>query len=224
MIQDNQRSLHLTVDPEPVSFRLVVLLGFLGGLVAGVLVSDMLFRWGTCSLMGLGIGIASGVFLTMLIEKFLKPLWKSNRFIRVNQDEIAFLSGERITRSINPRQQVNVTQWRFTVKRRRGRAEKGWHVVAIALEQDDIYLPVYTLISPEQYEAMDKADQFIELTLRREDFIKKSARGDDIRLSGTQRQLYTAETARGLDGVEMLPDDFNTFLRYLHDNFYRWMP
>jgi len=118
---------------------------------------------------------------------------------------------------------VNVTQWRFTVKRR-GRAEKGWYVVAIALEQDDVYLPVYTLVSPEQYEAMDKADQFIELTLRREDFIKKSAKGDDIRLSGTQRQLYVAETARGLDGAEMLPDDFNTFLRYLHNNFYRWMP
>lgn len=223
MTQDNSRSLHLTVDPEPASFRLAVLFGFLGGLIGGVLISDMIFRWGTCSLVGLGIGIAIGTVMTIIIEKFLKPLWKSNRFIRVNSDEIAFLRGERITRAINPRQQVNVTQWRFTVKRR-GRAEKGWYVVAIALEQDDVYLPVYTLISPEQYEAMDKADQFTELTLRREDFIKKSVKGDDIRLSGTQRQLYTAETARGLDGVEMLPDDFNTLLRYLHDNFYRWMP
>lgn len=224
MTEDMIKSLHLTVDPEPVSFRLVVLFGFLGGLIGGILISDMIFRWGTCSLVGLGIGIATGALLTMVIEKFLKPLWKSNRFVRVNDDEIAFLRGEHITRAINPRQQVNVTQWRFSIKRRRGRAEKGWHVVAIALEQDDVYLPVYTLISPEQYEAMDKADQFTELTLRREDFIKKSVKGDDIRLSGTQRQLYVAETARALDGVEMLPDNFNTFLRYLHDNFYRWMP
>lgn len=221
---NDSKSLHLTVDPEPVALRLLILLGFLGGLIGGVVLSDMIFRWGTCSLMGLGIGILTGALFTMLIEKFLKPIWRSNRFVRVNSDEIAFLQGERITRAIDPRQQVNVVQWRFTIKRRRGRAEKGWHVVAIALEQDDVYLPVYTLISPEQYQAMDRADQFVELTLRREDFIKKTARGDDIRLSGIQRQLYIAETARGLDGVEMLPDDFNTFLRYLHDHFYRWMP
>ncbi|PJF29990.1 MAG: hypothetical protein CUN52_05540 [Phototrophicales bacterium] len=223
MSDSHLTSLHIPVDPEPTSFRLVVLFAFLGGLIGGIVLADMIFRWGVCSLVGLLIGIAVGAILTMLTERFLKPIWKSNRFVRVTPDEIVFLQGERVKRAINPRQQVNVTQWRFTIKRR-ARVEKGWYVVAIALEQDDVYLPVYTLVSPERYEAMSSAEQFAELTIRPEDLIDKNSKGTDIRLSGTQRQLYIAETARGLDGVEMLPDDFEIFLRYLHNNFYRWMP
>lgn len=223
MSDSHSIALHIPVDPEPTSFRLVVLFAFLGGLIGGIVLANMLFRWGTCSLVGLLIGIAAGALLTMLTERFLKPIWKSNRFVRVTPDEIVFLQGERVKRAINPRQQVNVTQWRFTIKRR-ARVEKGWYVVAIALEQDDVYLPVYTLVSPERYKAMSSAEQFAELTIRREDLIDKNSKGMDMRLSGTQRQLYIAETARGLDGVEMLPDDFEIFLRYLHNNFYRWMP
>ena len=221
--QDNPQTLRLPVDPEPTSLRLIVLVSFLVGLVLGVWLSDIAFRWGTCSMLGFGAGIATGVVLMLITEKLLKPVWKSNRWVRVTQDEIAFLQGEKVKRGINPSQQVNVTQWRFTIKRR-SRAEKGWYMVGIALEQDDVYLPIYTLMSPERFEAMPTAGQYEELTIRREDVLKKSAKGDDIKLAGVQRQLYIAETARGIDGVEMLPDDFDILLRWLQDRFYRWMP
>ncbi len=221
--QENPQTLRLPVDPEPTSLRLIVLSSFLVGLVLGVWLSDIAFRWGTCSMLGFGVGIASGVIVMLITERLLRPIWKSDRWVRVTQDEIAFLQGEKIKRAINPMQQVNVTQWRFTIKRR-SRAEKGWYVVAIALEQDDVYLPVYTLMSPERFEAMSTAGQYEELTIRREDVLKKSAKGDDIKLAGMQRQLYIGETARGIDGVEMLPDDFDTLLRWLQDHFYRWMP
>jgi hypothetical protein len=220
---ENPQILRLPVDPEPTSFRLVVFLLFLGGFVGGIFLSDWLFRWGTCSLIGLGMGIGLGVVLMIGAEYFLKPLWKSDRWVRITPDEVAFLQGEKVKRAINPLQQVNVTQWRFAIKRR-SRAEKGSYVVAICLEQDDIYLPVYTILSPERFDALKTAGNFTELTIRREDVLKNKVGGNDLRLAGVQRQLYIAETARGIDGVEMLPDDFETYLRWLQDHFYRWMP
>lgn len=222
-LPENLKELRLPVDPEPTSLRMIVLSAFLIGLVLGVWLSDIIFRWGSCSLLGFGVGVASGLVVMLITEKILRPIWKSDRWVRITQDEIAFLQGEKVKRAVNPMQQVNVTQWRFTIKRR-SRAEKGWYVIAIALEQDDVYLPVYTLISPERFEAMDTSGQYEELTIRREDVLKKGAKGDDMRLAGMQRQLYIAETARGIDGVEMLPDDYDTYLRWLKDHFYRWMP
>ncbi|MDX2077616.1 MAG: hypothetical protein SFZ02_14400 [bacterium] len=221
--QDNSQILRLPVDPEPTSLRFIVLASFLVGFAGGNLLGDVLFRWGTCTLLSFGLGIAVGLVVMFITEKLLKPFWKSNRWVRVTNDEIAFLQGETVKRSVNPMQQVNVTQWRFTIKRR-SRAEKGWYVVAIALEQDDIYLPVYTIMSPERFEALSKSGQFSELTIRREDVLKNKVDGNDLRLAGLQRQLYIGETARGIDGVEMLPDDFETYLSWLQDNFYRWMP
>jgi hypothetical protein len=221
--QDNSQILRLPVDPEPTSLRFIVLASFLAGFAGGNLLGDALFRWGTCTLLSFGLGIAVGLVVMLITEKLVKPFWKSNRWVRVTNDEIAFLQGETVKRSVNPIQQVNVTQWRFTIKRR-SRAEKGWYVVAIALEQDDIYLPVYTIMPPERFEALTKSGQFSELTIRREDVLKNKVDGNDLRLAGLQRQLYIGETARGIDGVEMLPDDFETYLSWLQDHFYRWMP
>lgn len=216
--------LRLPVDPEPTSLRLVVLLAFIVGFIGGNILADTLFQWGVCTALSFGVGIAMGISVMLLAEKVLKPIWKSNRFVRVTMTEVAFLHGDAIRRAINPLQQVNVTQWRFTIKRR-SRADKGWYVVAIALEQDDLYLPVYTLVSPERFEQFAHPDHFTELTVRREDMLRdRKGGGSDLRLSGIQRQIYIAETARSIDGVEMLPDDFETYLKWLSNYFYRWMP
>jgi hypothetical protein len=165
-------------------------------------------------------GLLLGAGLLHVSERLLKPRWKSNRFVHLSQDSLHIQAGEKKRQEIDPNQQTNVYMWRFEV-RRRTRVPKGWYVVAAALEQDDIYLPVYTVTSPEGFEVFDMAGHFTPLKSKKE--LDADGSGD-LRLAGHQRRLLIAESARDLEGVEMSVDDFKVYLNWLQTNFPKWMP
>lgn len=207
------------IDPEPSTLRLAVVVAFIGGFIGGFLILSAVFSLGTCSLIGIfgGLGVAVGVML--VTENILKNVWKSDRQLVVEDARLAFEFGGKEVRAINPEGQINVTAWRFATKRR-SRVPKGWYMVAINFEQDDVYLPVFTLMSPDAFEELDFKEMFFELTGSRRDLEKEQ----DLRLAGKKRRILMAETARGIDGAEMLNEDFVRFIPFMRETFPSWMP
>lgn len=217
--QQDER-LEILVDPHPTSIQFIAFSGFLVGLIGGYIGLSAVFALGSCSLIGVMGGLLIGTGISLVLERLLKANWKSNRYVHAEADRIAFVFGGQQERAINPRETVTPLMWRFEITRR-SRVPKGWHVAAIALEQDDLYLPVYTLMPPEAMESFDVRSLFSELTGSRREM---KVDGEDMRLAGKQRRLLTAETARNLDGVEMTNEDFEQFVVYLQRQFPAWMP
>jgi hypothetical protein len=93
-------------------------------------------------------------------------------------------------------------------------------MVACALEQDETYMPVYTFLSPEQFDSLGAPGQFVMLQSKKE----RQRQGADMRLAGEQRRLHTAESARWMSGAEMTHEDFMSFIRHLQERFPQWMP
>jgi hypothetical protein len=94
-------------------------------------------------------------------------------------------------------------------------------MVGLAVEDDDVYLPVYSLIAPEKFDNLPKKEWFTELISRKK---LKEAGGDTMRIAGLQRRLLKAETARSIHGVEMNYDDFLIFMEWLVIHFPEWSP
>ncbi|RMG75606.1 MAG: hypothetical protein D6711_06190 [Chloroflexi bacterium] len=207
------------IDPEPAGLRLAVVAAFFIGFIGGFAVLSTVFSLGACSLIGIFGGLGVATVLTLVTENVLRRVWKSNRRLVVENDRLAFEFGGKPMRAIKPGGQVNVLAWRFATKRRT-RVPKGWYMVAINFEQDDVYLPVFTLMSPEAFDALPFKDIFFELTGTRRDLEKEQ----DLRLAGQKRRILMAETARGIDGVEMLNEDFMRFVLYMRETFSTWMP
>jgi len=209
----------LPVDPYPPSLRLFAALGFFVGLTAGYLVTAALTGSGFCSPIGVIVGLIVGGGSAIGLERVLRGVLPSNRFLHIEEDIISFVFSGNATRSIDTNAHVNVTMWYFVIKRR-SRVPKGWHVVALALEQDDVYLPAFTLMSPEVFAEFEYKSLFTHLKGSRKDYRDEG----DLRLAGKHRQILTAETARSIDGVEMFNDEFTRLLDTLTAHFPAWMP
>lgn len=210
----------IPVDPYPTDLRTLLFGVFLGASVIGFFAVDALFGLGTCSLLTLFGALGVGVLAMTVSERLLRPRWSSRRFVELAPDELRVVYKGQPEQVIDPQQHVNVLMWRFKIERR-ARVPQGWFVVAIALEQDDLYLPVYTLVSPEAFDGMALTDQYKELESRKE---RRAKRGDDLLLAGLQRRLMTAETARSIEGVEMTPENYNQYVDWLRQHFPQWMP
>ncbi len=110
--------------------------------------------------------------------------------------------------------------WQFEITKR-ARIPKGWHMIACALEQDGVYLPAYTFVSPEDFESMERTGRFTKLLSKKE--LKSQGMGQDMRLAGEQRRLHKAEAQRWMYGAEMTQADFSAYLDYLQNQFPQWM-
>jgi hypothetical protein len=131
------------------------------------------------------------------------------------------VKGEKVQNDIDARQQVNVLLWRFQINRR-SRVPKGWFMVACALEQDELYLPVYTFLSPKDLENIkNSTSHFILLQSQKE---IKNQSNSNMRLAGEQRRLHTAESARWMEGAEMTSSDFMILIQQLQEQYPQWMP
>ncbi|TVR18622.1 MAG: hypothetical protein EA396_14930 [Anaerolineaceae bacterium] len=217
--QEQTDELLLQVDPVPGSINLYTFLAFIAGTIGGYLFTASVFGLGLCSVLAVFIGLIFGAGVSYVAERVLRAIIVSNRFIRIASDRISFIFGGREVRHIDPREDVNVTAWHFATKRR-SRVPKGWHVVALGLEQDEIFLPVYALVSPEDFEEMQTADLYRELTGSRKDYKVDQ----DVRLAGEQRRILMNETARSIDGVEMRLHDMEHLIAHLRRRFPGWMP
>ncbi|MEM6529263.1 MAG: hypothetical protein AAF653_13275, partial [Chloroflexota bacterium] len=108
-----------------------------------------------------------------------------------------------------------VLKWRFRISKRT-RVPKGWYMVAVALEKDEEYIAVYTLMSPEVYKQFDPDTAFT--MLEKPD---KKATGDSLRLAGEQRRLHKMESVRWHEGVEMTNEHFMAYVQQVNRVFAR---
>lgn len=204
------------VDPEHGMLRLAVILTFiLSGIFTYILITLVFPQGEAINLLGVAIAIGAAMLLTRAVEGGLKRRWPSGRTFEIDGPTVR-LTGRGTPTEIDGSQHVNVLAWRFTISRRT-RVPKGWFVVALALHQGDIYLPVYTFMSPDEFSRLPLNSHFTMLTpAKRED------RGD-LRLAGQQRRLRTAEYARWNDGGELSKAHFIEALDALGRAFPAWM-
>lgn len=216
----NKTSLILPVDPEPTSLRIALLVILLVSAIIGYFLTNAIFSIQTCSILGVLGGLAMGAVSIQAAERLLKPRWKSNRFVRLQHSSVEVVRREDIQIQIDPSQEIETHLWRFEIPRRH-RVPKGWYVVAIALEQNAEFLPVFTLISPEAFNNLPFSNHFVQLSSRKEMERESQA---NLRLAGQQRRLLKAEGARNMNGVEMLNEDFEKYLQWLQKYLPEWMP
>lgn len=209
----------LSVDPYPSAIQLIAFFGFIAGFAGTYVLLSTLFSLGVCNVVGLIGGLFAGSIIAYGLEQYLRGTMRSHRALEVSTDAIALTHRGEVERSIDPSQHINVLMWRFVTKRR-SRVPKGWHVLSMSLEQEDLYIPVYTLVDPDVFEDFDQKDRFSELTGSRRDLQVEEG---NLRLAGRQRRLLTAETARGIDGVEMALEDFQQLISHLQARFPAWM-
>ncbi|MBC7871708.1 MAG: hypothetical protein H7Y09_12770 [Chitinophagaceae bacterium] len=218
----DQETLTLPVDPEPVALGLVLLVILIISVVLLYIILNVIFPSAGLNLIA-GIGsLILGAVAMQQMEKILKRYWRATRFVEINLKEIRFLAKGKVERQIDPRQQINVLMWHFEIQKR-ARAPKGWHVVALSLEQDDVYLPLYTLMSPDKFREINQSGRFTRLS-RPTRTTTAAPDQRDMRVAGQQRRVQMAEAARGIDGAEMTVEHFETVLSRLESQFPRWMP
>lgn len=220
---DQSRTHSFTVDSEHSALRLSIVAVFLGLWVISFFALNTLIQSEGLNLIAVIVSFLLTAVLTQQIEAGLKKRWPSGRKLQITEQHVTIVGRSGPQQSINAGHQVNVLLWRFKIKRR-SRVPKGWFMVACALEQNDVYLPVYTFMSPEQFELLGAPARFTVLLSQKESAPQKGIGQTDLRLAGEQRRLHTAESARWMNGAEMTFDDFSRFIRLLQDQFPQWMP
>jgi hypothetical protein len=215
MSQDHP-PLHFTADPEHGGLRTAVLACFvvtalITFVVAGALLADVPFG----GILTFAAAIGAAILVTRLVEAQLKARWPSGRALEVDGQHIRLTRHGQPQFEVDGAQHVNVLAWRFPIQRRT-RVPKGWYVVALALTQEDVHLPVYTFMSPDDFQALELAERFVALAPAR-------AKETDLRLAGQQRRLREAELWRWNEGAEISQEDFVTYLEALQTRFSAWM-
>lgn len=216
-------TLTLPVDPEHTAMRVAVLGLFVAGWALSFVVLNALIPSQGFNLIAIIASFALTALLNQQLERVLKRRWPSGRVLHGSSDNVQLAQRGQVQQQIQTSQQVNVLTWRFQI-RRRSRVPKGWYMVACALEQDDVYLPVYTFMSPQDFEQLNAGSYFTPLVSRKEINAGVPAHESDLRMAGQQRRLHMAESARWHSGAEMTASDFKRYIVWLQERFPQWMP
>lgn len=172
------------------------------------------------------LAFASGALGSIGLERYLKGRWLSGREIVASAERIALMNKSEAEQTLDPQQQINVLTWYFVVKRG-GRVKKGWYVLAIALEQEGGYIPIYTFMSPTEFKDWELAKHFIKLEKIVDEDNKKGKEKTKsvmtMRRAGEQRRLLTAEHSRGILGAELTLEQFKAYLDFLQKHYPDWM-
>ncbi len=209
--------LDLPVDPEHTGVRAAGCGVFALTLVASFVVFNLLVPEAFLVIL-VGSLLTAGV-ISFLVDNRLKTLWPSGRRLIADVNTIQLQRHGKPENVISPTQQVNVLPWRFEVKRN-GRVKKGWYVVALALEQDDALIAVYTFASPDQFDKMILKQAFD--VLQPPEKVKVGS-GREMRLAGQQRRLHMAEKVREINGAEMPFAQFEKYIEFLQSHYPAWM-
>ncbi|MCE2489275.1 MAG: hypothetical protein J4G17_04790 [Anaerolineae bacterium] len=212
------RERRFALDPEHGWLRVAMLLIFVGVWLLVFLLGQMLLTIDGSIVISIVAGFAMAAFSAQRLEGPLKQRWPSGRSVSVTDKNIRLLQREQEQESLDTSQEVNVLTWRFRISRR-SRVPKGWFMVALALEQDERYIALYTFMSSDDFETLRNHGSFTALQGRRQR--KESG---DLRLAGEQKRLHSAEQLRWLQGGEMSREDFSACLRHLRQRFPAWMP
>jgi hypothetical protein len=217
----SQPSLSLPVDPEHNGIRTVGCMAFILVTVAAFALYSIIL--GEAQLLNGMLALLTGALVAYFADAWMKRHWPSGRQLQIDDAAIQIRQYDRVEMQVDPQRQVNVLSWRFTVKRN-GRVKKGWYVVALGLEQDELLLPVYTFAPPDRFEQLPLSAHFT--ALQKEDKKEASVTGSarELKAAGQQRRLHDAEKARSLMGAELTIDQFETYVKALQQQFPQWMP
>jgi hypothetical protein len=211
----------LPIDVMHSGIRTAVMGAFVGGGIGGFIGGIVLLPNGLVLAGLMGIVVATGGAYS--IERVLKERWPSGREIVANSERIALTKHSKIEAVIDCQQHVNVLTWQFKIKKDSPRAKKGWHLVALGLEQDDNYVIVYSAASPEDFEAMPLSSSFSKLERKKEDKKQKAKSATRIREAGEQRRLQNAEFVRSINGGDITFEQFIDYIQFLQVNYPEWM-
>lgn len=211
-------SIEYNVDAEHAGVRTLGCITFLFGSVAGFFILNTIIPNGGLIVVGLSIALAVG--LTYTSDMLTKKYWPSTRYLQILDDVIRLVQKDITQSQVDPHQNVNFMMWHFEAPRH-PRVPKGWYVVANALEQDGEYIVIYSIASPEDFEALPLS----RLSTR---YVRKSKKSNDesrdLRKAGAIRRIEQAEFHRGELGAEMKLEDYQDYLDYLVDTYTSWMP
>lgn len=175
----------------------------------------------TINLLVIILSFVSAYLVTTLVERVLRARWPSGRTVEISERGIRTVRHGTTQQEILTSQDTTTLMWRFQT-RRRSRVPKGWHVLALALEQEGRYISVYTFVSPDDLSKMGADAQFTELKSSKE--AERGTKGRDaLLLAGEQRRLLQAEGERWTSGAEMTSVDFKAFLAQLGQQFPQWV-
>jgi hypothetical protein len=207
------------LDPIHGGLKMAELGSFFGGGFLGFLGTSLLLPnfAPIAALVALGVGAGSSIGL----GRYLKTRWPSGRELVADTERIALTKHGKNEQVIDAQQQVNVLTWYFDVKKDHPRARKGWHLLGLALEQDDTMIVIYTAIAPKEFEKLPLAKAFSKLERKSNEKPTQSASG--MRRAGEQRRLYEAEIIRQMEGGDIDSAQFIEFLDFLQANYPRWM-
>ena len=210
-------NLEFEVDREHSGVRILGCLTFFFGSVICYLILNSLVPSG--GLIVIGAALAIAVALTYAADHLSKVYWPSNRAIQFVDDVIRLMKGATVQGEIDARENVNLLMWHFEAKRH-PRVPKGWYVVASALEQDGEYIVSYSIVSPQDFEALPLSRLSVKYQRKKE----KKGETRDLREAGSHRRIAMAEFHRGEFGAEMTHEDYQAYLDYLADTYTSWMP
>lgn len=209
------------VDSEHGALRLVVVAVFIGAGFISYLILSGLISGEEINLLVIILSFGSAYLVTTLVERVLRTHWPSGRVVEISERGVRTAKHGSTQQEILASQDATPLMWRFQT-RRRSRVPKGWHVLALALEQDGQFVTVYTFVSPDELTAMGADAQFTELKSKKE--TDRGTKGRDaLLLAGEQRRLLQAEGERWVSGAEMTSADFKALLAQLGTRFPQWM-
>lgn len=218
----SQSPLTFSVDQEHGALRFGVFTVFIITWVIGYFVFNSLIANDGLNLIAIGLGFGLAYVVTNVSERYLKRSWPSGRKVEVGAEQVQLSKRGTVEQTMTTEQAVGALFWTFEI-RKRTRVPKGWSMLACALRDDEDYLAVYTFMSPKQLETYESAGLFKKLTSRRDKQGQASLR-EDVRLAGEQRRLIEAEEYRWMNGAEMSPDDFISYVETIKRRFPEWMP
>jgi hypothetical protein len=189
--------------------------GFVGGIV---LLPNAILLAGITGLVA-ATGGAYG------IERVLKERWPSGRELIANAERIAISKHGKLEAVVDCQKHVNVLAWQFKIKKDSPRAKKGSYLVALALEQDENYVIVYSAAKAEDFQDMPLSSSFTKLERKKEKDTdnQKSKSITTMREAGEQRRLQMAEFVRGMDGGDIDYEQFCDYIQFLQANYPQWM-
>lgn len=206
------------VDPEHAALRLTVIASFFVVSILTYLIISVILPQDGFNLVGLVVGLGVATVTIQVIDAAFKRRWPSGRTLEIDEQGVRLALHGDVQSEIANTEAAQALMWRFEIQRR-ARAPKGWYVVALALNQDDVYLPVYTFMSPQDFQAMP-FNQFYT-PLSKDKPLAEAA--NDFRAAGHERRLRTAEHARWNAGAEIDKANFHAYVEVLRRRYPQWL-
>lgn len=225
-----QNTIVLKADPEHAALRVTIILVLLVAIwLAFLLLRELLVTYlpdiGSPAILACLGAVPVALAISALVEAFLKRSWGSGRQLVIDAQRLALRKAGAEQAVLRWDAPITDTWWHFRVAGyprggRERRVPDRWHCVAGQLQQEGQRIVAFTFVSPSRVEGLQ--GRYPLHTLNPKDVYDRSLRR---RLEGPARpelpaeviagesgRFWLAERNRWQQGVELMPDDFETLL------------